>query len=53
MLLKRVHDPQRPFQLRNLLAFEFDYAGIIIGKDMVYDFGTNAWKGQPESVIAT
>jgi hypothetical protein len=29
-------------------SFEFDYAGIIIGKDMVYDFGTNAWKDQPE-----
>lgn len=29
-------------------GFEFDYAGIIIGKDMVYDFATNAWKGQPE-----
>jgi DUF2075 family protein len=29
-------------------GFEFDYACIIIGKDMVYDFATNAWKGQPE-----
>jgi hypothetical protein len=28
-------------------GFEFDYVGVIIGTDLVYDFERNAWKGIP------
>lgn len=27
-------------------GFEYDYAGVIIGKDLVYDWEANAWKAQ-------
>ena len=30
-------------------GFEFDYAGVIFGKDLVYDFDEQAWKGHPEN----
>lgn len=29
-------------------GFEFDYIGVIIGDDLIYDFETNSWKGNPE-----
>lgn len=29
-------------------GFEFDYVGIIFGKDLVYNFGTQRWEGHPE-----
>lgn len=28
-------------------GFEFDYAGVIIGRDLVYDPANAAWRGQP------
>lgn len=28
-------------------GFEFDYAGVIIGPDLTYDFDTESWKGHP------
>ena len=30
-------------------GFEFDYVGVIFGKDLVYDMDKNAWTGQPEN----
>ncbi len=30
-------------------GFEFDYAGVIFGNDLVYDFDQQTWKGQPEN----
>lgn len=30
-------------------GFEFDYVGVIIGKDLVYRFDKNQWIGQPEN----
>ncbi|MFH1087915.1 MAG: DUF2075 domain-containing protein [Chloroflexota bacterium] len=29
-------------------GFEFDYVGVIVGRDLVYDFDAGDWKGQPE-----
>jgi hypothetical protein len=29
-------------------GFEFDYVGVIFGNDLIYDFESQAWKGQPE-----
>jgi len=29
-------------------GFEFDYVGVIFGKDLVYNFGTQRWEGHPE-----
>jgi len=29
-------------------GFEFDYVGIIFGKDLVYNFDTQKWEGHPE-----
>lgn len=29
-------------------GFEFDYVGVIFGNDLIYDFDSQAWKGQPE-----
>lgn len=29
-------------------GFEFDYAGVIFGKDLVYNFDEQTWKGHPE-----
>lgn len=30
-------------------GFEFDYAGVIFGKDLVYDWEAGDWSGRPES----
>ena len=30
-------------------GFEFDYAGVIFGNDLVYDFDEQTWKGHPEN----
>jgi DUF2075 family protein len=30
-------------------GFEFDYAGLIFGNDLVYDFDEQSWKGYPEN----
>jgi len=30
-------------------GFEFDYAGVIIGNDLTYDFETQSWKGNSEN----
>ncbi|MDO8635488.1 MAG: DUF2075 domain-containing protein, partial [Dehalococcoidia bacterium] len=29
-------------------GFEFDYVGVIIGRDLVYNLDSGQWKGQPE-----
>jgi len=29
-------------------GFEFDYVGVIFGKDLIYDFAQNNWVGKPE-----
>lgn len=29
-------------------GFEFDYVGVIFGKDLVYNFDTQKWEGHPE-----
>ncbi len=29
-------------------GFEFDYVGVIFGKDLVYNFETQRWEGHPE-----
>lgn len=29
-------------------GFEFDYVGVIVGRDLVFDFDAGVWKGQPE-----
>jgi DUF2075 family protein len=30
-------------------GFEFDYAGIIIGNDLTYNFDQQTWKSHPEN----
>jgi DUF2075 family protein len=30
-------------------GFEFDYAGVIIGKDLIYNAATAEWEGHPEN----
>ena len=30
-------------------GFEFDYAGVIFGKDLTYDSSVHSWEGHPES----
>lgn len=30
-------------------GFEFDYAGVIFGKDLAYNFEKGAWEGHPEN----
>lgn len=30
-------------------GFEYDYAGIIIGNDLIYNFDEQTWKGHPEN----
>ncbi|MDY9924879.1 DUF2075 domain-containing protein [Methanosarcina sp.] len=29
-------------------GFEFDYVGVVFGKDLVYNFDTQRWEGHPE-----
>jgi len=33
----------------NAQGFEFDYAGVIMGPDLRYNFDSQAWEGHPES----
>jgi len=33
----------------NAQGFEFDYAGVIMGPDLRYDFDSQAWQGHPEN----
>jgi DUF2075 family protein len=45
------HDPNGINQIGCIYTaqgFEFDYAGVIFGKDLRYDFEENKWKGYPD-----
>jgi DUF2075 family protein len=45
------HDPNGINQIGCIYTaqgFEFDYAGVIIGKDLVYNFDTQEWEGHKE-----
>ena len=45
------YDPRSVDQIGSIYTiqgFEFDYVGVIIGKDMLYKFETNQWEGRPE-----
>jgi len=44
------HDPNGIAQVGCIYTaqgFEFDYAGVIFGPDLTYDFDSQAWKGNP------
>lgn len=44
-------DPRAVDQIGSIYTiqgFEFDYVGVIIGKDLLYNFETNQWEGHPE-----
>jgi DUF2075 family protein len=46
------HDPKGIDQIGCIYTaqgFEFDYAGVIFGNDLVYDFDEQSWKGHPEN----
>jgi DUF2075 family protein len=46
------HDPNGINQIGCVYTaqgFEFDYAGVIFGNDLVYDFDRQEWKGQPQN----
>jgi DUF2075 family protein len=30
-------------------GFEFDYVGVIIGNDFIYDFNSQSWVGHPQN----
>lgn len=45
------YDPRAVNQIGSIYTiqgFEFDYVGVIIGKDLLYNFETNQWEGHPE-----
>ncbi len=45
-------DPRAVDQIGSIYTiqgFEFDYVGVIIGKDILYNFETNKWEGHPEN----
>lgn len=45
-------DPRAVDQIGSIYTiqgFEFDYVGVIIGKDIIYNFETNKWEGHPEN----
>lgn len=45
------HDPNGINQIGCVYTaqgFEFDYAGVIVGTDLIYDFDKQAWEGHPE-----
>ncbi len=45
-------DPRAVSQIGSIYTiqgFEFDYVGVIIGKDIIYNFETNKWEGHPEN----
>ncbi|HHT9138866.1 MAG TPA: DNA/RNA helicase domain-containing protein [Candidatus Wunengus sp. YC60] len=44
-------DPRAVNQIGSIYTiqgFEFDYVGVIIGKDFIFNFETNQWEGHPE-----
>lgn len=46
------YDPRAVDQIGSIYTiqgFEFDYVGVIIGKDLMYNFNTNQWEGHPEN----
>jgi len=46
------YDPRAVEQIGSIYTiqgFEFDYVGVIIGKDIIYNFETNKWEGHPEN----
>ena len=46
------HDPKGIDQVGCIYTaqgFEFDYAGVIFGNDLVYDFDGQTWKGHPKN----
>lgn len=46
------YDPNGVNQIGSIYTiqgFEFDYVGVIIGKDLVYNFNTNQWEAHPEN----
>lgn len=46
------YDPRAVDQVGSIYTvqgFEFDYVGVIIGKDLLYNFETNQWEGHPEN----
>jgi len=46
------YDPLAVTQIGSIYTiqgFEFDYVGVIIGKDLLYNFETNQWEGHPEN----
>lgn len=46
------YDPRAVNQIGSIYTiqgFEFDYVGVIIGKDIMYNFETNQWEGHPEN----
>jgi DUF2075 family protein len=46
------YDPRAVDQIGSIYTvqgFEFDYVGVIIGKDILYNFETNQWEGHPEN----
>lgn len=49
-------DPRAVDQIGSIYTiqgFEFDYVGVIIGKDILYNFETNEWEGHPENSADT
>lgn len=45
------YDPRAVDQIGSIYTiqgFEFDYVGVIVGKDLLYNFETNQWEGHPE-----
>lgn len=50
------YDPRAVDQIGSIYTvqgFEFDYVGVIIGSDLIYNFETNKWEGHPESSCDT
>lgn len=46
------YDPNGVNQIGSIYTiqgFEFDYVGVIIGKDIIYNFETNQWEAHPEN----
>ncbi len=46
------YDPNGVNQIGSIYTiqgFEFDYVGVIIGKDLIYNFETNQWEAHPEN----
>lgn len=46
------YDPKAVDQIGciyTIQGFEFDYVGVIVGKDLLFNFETNQWEGHPEN----